>query len=206
MSHIETYTRKGTRAMNEVDAVKTDSQRQQVEHLLSEADPLYFDIWKIGVNVALRISDLLSITMTQARSIDPDTLELKVVESKTGKTRLLTFNPPAMNIINRRIADNPDHVHLFQSVSPKNSRREEPKPINRRSVTRVFERVGQSVTPKVQLGTHSMRKTRGYVMHKAGMRIEEISKALGHSHTAVTMAYIGLDAEAVRRSFLEFEL
>ncbi len=43
-------------------------------------------------------------------------------------------------------------------------------------------------------------------MHQAGMRIEEISKALDHSHTAVTMAYIGLDAEAVRRSFLEFEL
>lgn len=80
------------------------------------------------------------------------------------------------------------------------------KPINRRSVTRVFERVGQSVNPRVKLGTHYMRKTRGYVMHKAGMRIEEISKAPGHSHTAVTMAYIGLDVEAVRRSFLEFEL
>ncbi len=192
--------------MNEVEAVKTANQREQIEHLLLAADQLYFDIWKIGVNVALRISDLLALTMEQARSIDPGTPELKVVESKTGKTRVLTFNTPAMNIIKRRIDDNPEHDYLFQSVSPKNSRRETPKPINRRSVTRVFERVGQTITPKVQLGTHSMRKTRGYVMHKAGMRIEEISKALGHSHTAVTMAYIGLDAAADRRSFLEFEL
>ena len=144
--------------MNEVEAVKTASQREQIEHLLRAADQLYFDIWKIGVNVALRISDLLAITMAQARLIDPDTLELKVVESKTGKTRVLTFNPPAMAIIQRRMADNPDHVYLFQSVSPKNSRREAPKPINRRSVTRVFERVGQTITPKVKLGTHSMRK------------------------------------------------
>ena len=45
---------------------------------------------------------------------------------------------PAMNIIKRRIADNPEHDYLFQSVSPKNSRRQEPKPINRRSVTSVL--------------------------------------------------------------------
>lgn len=51
-----------------------------------------------------------------------------------------------------------------------------------------------------------MRKTRGYTMHKAAMPIEQICRALGHSNPAVTMRYIGLDADTVRRSFLEFEL
>lgn len=193
--------------MNEVEAVKTTGQREQIECLLNNSGRIYHDIWRIGVNVAMRISDLLSLTMQQARDVvDSDSHQLAVIESKTGKRRLITFNAPAMRVIERRLADYPADVWLFQSDSPRNSRREAPKPINRRSVARVFERTGRQLVPRVQLGTHSMRKTRGYALHKAGMPIEEICKSLGHSHTAVTMRYIGLDAETVRRSFVEFEL
>ena len=51
-----------------------------------------------------------------------------------------------------------------------------------------------------------MRKTRGYAMHAAGVRIEEIARMFGHSHPAVTMRYIGLDAATVRRGYEEFVL
>lgn len=143
--------------------------------------------------------------MRDTTTVDADNAQLTVIERKTGKSRLITFNRPAFAVMGRRSVDYPTDHYLFQSGSPKNHRLD-PKPINRRSVGRVFELAGQRVVPRVHLGTHSMRKTRGFALHKAGMRIEAICQSLGYAKTAVTMRYIGLDAETVRRSFTEFEL
>ena len=48
--------------MNQVEAVKTKKQRDQVEVHLQQAGRIYYDIWKLGLNTALRISDLLALT------------------------------------------------------------------------------------------------------------------------------------------------
>ena len=60
--------------MNEVVAVKTAEQRQQVEAHLLDYGQVYLDIWKLGINSFLRISDVLSLTMadTQAKGSSPD--------------------------------------------------------------------------------------------------------------------------------------
>jgi len=192
--------------MQEVEAVKTDEQRQQVEAHLAAQETIYADIWKVGVNTALRISDLLSLTMDDVRRLDVEQPSLQIKEQKTGKHRKVVINQSALFVMQRRLADHPDHAWLFQSDAANRNRREPPKPINRRSVSRVFERVGQKVAPKVALGTHSMRKTRGYAMHKAGRSIESIAKVLNHSSPAVTMRYIGLVQQDIDESYTELEL
>ena len=192
--------------MREVEAVKTGEQRQQVEAHLADQAIIYADIWKVGVNTALRISDLLSLTMGHVRSLDPAQPTLNVIEQKTGKLRKIVVNQTALDVMQRRLADYSDHVWLFQTDAVNRNRREPPKPINRRSVSRVFEQVGQKVAPKVVLGTHSMRKTRGYAMHKAGRSIESIAKVLNHSSPAVTMRYIGLVQQDIDESYMDFEL
>ncbi|MDB4224301.1 tyrosine-type recombinase/integrase [Granulosicoccus sp.] len=192
--------------MREVEAVKTGEQRQQVEAHLAAQRRIYADIWKVGVNTALRISDLLSLTMDHVRALDPEQPALNVVEQKTGKLRKIVVNQTALDAMQRRLADYPDHVWLFQTDAVNRNRRQPPKPINRRSVSRVFERVGLRIAPKVVLGTHSMRKTRGYAMHKAGRSIESIAKVLNHSSPAVTMRYIGLVQQDIDESYTELEL
>ena len=57
--------------MNEVEAVRTPEQRTQLEAQLRDAGQIYYDVWKVGVNLALRISDLLSITMADVKALDP---------------------------------------------------------------------------------------------------------------------------------------
>jgi len=192
--------------MREVEAVKTTAQRQQVEAHLADQDALYADIWKVGVNTALRISDLLSLSMDDVRGLDPKQPALRLKEQKTGKLRKIVVNRSALTVMQRRLADYPDHVWLFQIDAVNRNRREPPKPINRRSVSRVFEKIGQRIAPKVTLGTHSMRKTRGYAMHKAGRSIESIAKVLNHSSPAVTMRYIGLVQQDIDESYTELEL
>ena len=192
--------------MIEVEAVKTSEQRHQVEAHLAAQDTIYLDIWKVGVNTALRISDLLALTMDDVRSLNSEQPALNIIEQKTGKQRKIVINQTALNIMQRRLAESPNHEWLFQSVAANRNRREPPKAINRRSVSRVFERVGQKIAPKVALGTHSMRKTRGYAMHKAGRSIESIAKVLNHSSPAVTMRYIGLVQQDIDESYTELEL
>jgi len=192
--------------MQGVEAVKTGEQRQQVEAHLAAQDRIYCDIWKVGVNTALRISDLLSLTMKDVQALDNDKPTLNIKEQKTGKLRKIVVNESALAVMQRRLNDNPTHIWLFQTEAVNRNRREPPKAINRRSVSRVFERVGQKIALKVALGTHSMRKTRGYAMHKAGRSIESIAKVLNHSSPAVTMRYIGLVQQDIDESYTELEL
>lgn len=158
------------------------------------------------MNTALRISDLLSLSMDHVRALDPVQPALHIIEQKTGKLRKIVVNQTALNVMQRRLVEYPDHVWLFQSEAVNRNRRESPKPVNRRSVSRVFEQAGQRVAPKVTLGTHSMRKTRGYAMHKAGRSIESIAKVLNHSSPAVTMRYIGLVQQDIDESYTALEL
>ena len=191
--------------MNQVEAVKTKEQRIQVEAQLLEAGQLYHDVWKLGVNTALRISDLLQLTMADLLQLDPQAPALELVEIKTGKPRKIVLNATALSIIRRRLADHPKHKYLFQSEAV-NLNRKKAQPINRRSVARVFEKIGLQVAPRVRLGTHSMRKTRGYAMFEAGRSIESICKVLNHSSPAVTMRYIGIEQRDIDQSYVEFEL
>ena len=137
--------------MIEVEAVKTGEQRQQVEAHLAAQGAIYADLWKVGVNTALRISDLLSLTMENVRALDLAQPALKITEQKTGKLRKIVVNQTALDVLQRRLSENSDHLWLFQSEAVNRDRRAPPKPINRRSVSRVFEKVGQRVAPKVAL-------------------------------------------------------
>lgn len=87
-------------SMNQVEAVKTKEQRDQVEaHLQEEAGRIYFDIWKLGLNTALRISDLLSLTMADVKALDAKAPVLELKEKKTGKYRRIVLNKSAFKVL-----------------------------------------------------------------------------------------------------------
>ena len=66
--------------MREVEAVKTTEQRQQVEPHLAAQDAIYLDIRKVGINTALRISDLLTVTMKDVQALDKDKPTLNIIK------------------------------------------------------------------------------------------------------------------------------
>lgn len=184
--------------MNTVEAVKSVGQIAAIEALLKRYgnSDLYSDVWSVGINMALRISDLLSLEFDQ---LEGGVLEIK--EGKTKKARKITISPKVQSIINRRRKANPNDKYLFQSHS--NRAKGSNKPVSRESVARMFQEVGKALD--IKLGTHSMRKTRGYFMFKKGAPIELISKVLNHTSTASTLRYIGIEAEDVQATY-ELEL
>ena len=185
--------------MNEVDAIANKAEIALIgEKLTKHGSQLYSDIWNLGINTALRISDLLRLKMADVRARERVTLS----EQKTGKMREITLNSKARDIIARRVVDHPTDVWLFQSTG--NRAKSAGKPISRETVARKFKEIGEMLG--IHLGTHSMRKSRGAAMYHDGVPIETICKVLNHSSPAVTMRYIGIDRATVAKTYDDYVL
>lgn len=185
-----------------VNPVRKKEDILRVHELLMKHQPeIHADIWQYGVNVAMRISDLVSITQEEAiAAISKGGFNIK--EEKTKKYRTLRLNEKAKIILTKRIDQYPDDVYVFQSQS--NRAKGLQQPIHRISVYRIIREIGKIIN--VDMGTHSMRKTRGCMLYyHGGFTIEEISKMLNHSNPAVTMAYIGITQERINETY-EMEL
>ncbi|PWW39473.1 phage integrase family protein [Idiomarina loihiensis] len=186
--------------MAEVQAVKDLDQVKLIGHLLLKTyGQQIADIWNVGLNLALRISDLLSIRFSD---IQGDRLVLR--ESKTGKVASIKLNDKARTIIERIRSEHPDHTYLFQSYRNRWSINQSPRPLSSRYVNRAISMIGEEVG--LDLGTHSMRKTRGYHLYKNTNDLARVMKMLRHSNEAVTLRYIGITQEDVDRDFVELEI
>ncbi len=182
--------------MNVVDAIKKEDVLV-VQKLLETkfTSRVYADIWSIGCQLALRIGDLLDIKYQDLNILDR---ELKLVEGKTKKHKTIRLNEKAIRVIEERRKLYPGDEFLFQVHSNRCSG----QPVSRVSVSRVFKEVGDIAG--LTLGTHSMRKTRGFAMYKAGVPVAKIAKVLNHSSEAVTLRYIGITAEEVLQTYDDF--
>jgi len=187
--------------MATVQAVKTTAEIHMVEALLRKyrRSSLYGDLWRIGVNMALRISDLLAI---RSEDIDIDNRCYTTIEKKTGKRRSIRLNSTALRFIAKRLQDYPEDIYLFQSDRSRGLGIN--KAISRVEVGKAFREVGYTI--EVRLGTHSMRKSRGWAMYSDGVPIEMIAKVLNHSNPATTMAYLGITDEEIMQTYDDYEL
>ena len=183
--------------MNVVDAIRPEEIGMVTKLLLKHHGQLYADIWKVGLNLSLRISDLLALRYDQ---LDVAGRSLQLIEQKTGKPKALRLNPVALEIIQRRRQAYPGDTWLFQV----HCNRARNKPISRNAVSRALKDVGDTLG--LNLNTHSMRKSRGKALYDAGVPIEKIAKVLNHSDTGVTLRYLGITHAAVMQTYDDFVL
>jgi integrase len=183
--------------MNTVDAVDK-SQIDLIHSLLNNRfGGLYGDIWKIGVNLSLRIGDLLQLKYSD---FNLDDRTLHIIECKTTKKKEIRLNTTALDIIVRRKKAKPNDTWLFQV----HSNRAKNKPISRTSVSRAFKEVGDMLN--LNINTHSMRKSRGMAMFNDGVSIEKIAHVLNHSNTSSTLRYLGITQQDVLQTYDDYQL
>ena len=171
--------------MEKVDAIKNKNEIETIKRLLKkDYGQIYYDIFSVGLNVALRISDLLNIKFSD---IDFDNQKLIIKEKKTKKTRIIKLNDEVLRIIRKRQTEFSNDIYIFTSHARRSSGN---KPITRQSVSRIFKDVGDRLS--LNISTHSLRKTRGYHLYKNDVPIEVICKMFNHSSPKITLAYIGI--------------
>jgi integrase len=186
--------------MAEVQAVKSIDTINLIGHLLEiRFSKQISRVWLFGLNVGLRISDLLSIKFS-----DINNERLIIKESKTGKLANIKLNNKALMILKEIQSEHPMHVFLFQSYRNQQSLNKAPRPLSRRSISKAFYEVGSEV--KIDLGTHSLRKTRGYMLYRQSGDLTKVMRMLRHTSAGVTLRYIGITQEDVDSDFVNLEI
>jgi integrase len=160
--------------------------------------PRDFALFVLGINTALRASDLLKIAVGQIRHLGPgDTLPIR--EQKTGKERRLTLNPAAHGAIAKLLATMPDAADdapLFQS-------RKGGKALTVSTLNNMVKRWCSWCNLTGNYGSHTLRKTFGY-HHRVtfGTDLPTLMKVFGHATQGQTLHYLGIQETEVKDAFM----
>lgn len=147
---------------------------------------------------ALRISDLLSITTKQI-DLALDSGQFKIIEGKTKKIKVITLTPHAIKILDEMRLKYPYEKYLFESRYGGGR-----SAISRKTVWGWMSSVEIDVMKfrrsigrlgKVNLGTHSLRKSGSRLREQNGVSLEEIQQLLNHSKPETTINYLDNDEE-----------
>ena len=158
-------------------------------------------LFTLGINSALRISDLLALTVEDVDGKD----RINVTEAKTGKTKSMPWSPNCISAINEYLTSiDVRSGSLFPS-------RKGGSTITRQHAYKVINdaaRAAGVITEKncVLIGSHSLRKTFAYHAYNNGTSIEVIQKILNHSSSATSLAYIGITKQTVDDVYISLNL
>jgi integrase len=159
-------------------------------------------LFVMGINTALRIGDLLSLSVGDVLDEGGNiVLWLDLKEQKTGKTKRFPLNSAVKNALSdylsqRRCSDRSEPLFPSQKGGA----------LSRSQAWRLLKHAAESIGLE-NIGTHSLRKTFGYqVYKKSGGDLGLVQKLMNHSTSKVTLSYIGINRDAMDDAYLSLNL
>ena len=190
--------------MNIVEPIRDHRKIEAMKKMLhgSKRDTLLF---VMGINTALRVSDLLALSVGDVWGGGKPRNAVKLKEQKSGKIKEFPLNQAIIKALkvylDERFRDNAptSGEPLFISQKGKAA-------LGRRQAWRILSDAGKTIGLE-NIGTHTLRKTFGYhVFQKSGGNLALVQKLLNHSSSGDTLRYIGLDREQMDAVYLELNL
>lgn len=174
-----------------VDPIRDRKDIATIKRLLADK-PRDLALFVVGINTALRVSDLLALTAGQVRPAEKGApFDLEVREIKTGNLRRLTFNRAAVDALKGLLGARAcqDGEKLFQGQRG---------PIGREHVNRLVKGWCRAVNLRGNYGSHTLRKTFGYQQRVSfGVDIPTLMTVYGHSSQKQTLTYLCIQPEEV---------
>lgn len=192
--------------MNFVEPIRDKRKIAQIKNQLrGQARARDLLLFTVGINSALRISDLLQLTvgnfLDNAGALRS---EFALKERKTGKRYVLTINDSIKDAWLFYASTNDDVIQRRDNYVFFNLKTNDPRdPIRREQAWRLIRQLCKDVGLSGEYGTHTLRKTWGYHARLAGVDLATIMRKYNHSRLDITMRYLGITddelAEAARR-------
>ncbi|PWK11474.1 site-specific integrase [Tumebacillus permanentifrigoris] len=151
-------------------------------------------LFVMGINVGLRVSDLLPRTVADVRG----RTHIVIREKKTGKEKRFKINTTMQSIVEEYTEGMADTDLLFPS-------RKGDKPIGREQAYRILNNAAKQCGLE-EVGTHTMRKTFGYHHYQRNKDVALLQKLFGHSAPSITLRYIGIEQDEMDASIDDFSL
>lgn len=180
----------------EVKYLKRGDLKKIREYLKKKNKIQLLGFVNIGVNVALRISDLRDLRFEEVING-----KLVIKEKKTGKRRNIALNSVVLEnleMLKKYYSDmgfSVDSGYIFKSLSPYNRKMMIDSPFTNSGVAKEFNKISLVLDIPYPIGSHSLRKTWGHMAYKKTNDIALIMKALNHSSVDQTLKYIGIEEE-----------
>ncbi len=175
-----------------VQPIRSTKDIENIRKLLSNntRDLLMFCL---GINNGVRCGDLLRLRSGQVKHLKPrETLTIK--EQKTGKENVIMVNKTCHKVLRQYLEETHPHDddYLFRSKKGQN------QPLSVGTVNAMIKDWCESINLKGNYGTHTMRKTFGYIQRvKYGVGWELLCKRFNHSSPSITMRYLGIEDKEV---------
>ena len=181
--------------MNFVEPIRDRKKIAQIKNLL-RGEGRFRDLllFTVGINTALRVSDLLRLQIGHFMD-DRQSLKrhFQIKEQKRGKRHEVFVNTSIREIFKEylaaypNIASNPQHFLFFNTKD-----NDFAEPIGRGQAWKFITAICKQVGLRGNFGTHSLRKTWGYHARLQGVDLALIMYKLNHASIAYTKRYLGI--------------
>lgn len=151
-------------------------------------------LFVVGVNVALRISDLLILKWSDVLDKKKKFKTINIFESKTKKKRNIKINKASQKAL-RELLESLDTYDMEDYIFK--SREGENNHISRIQALHILKTSAKAVGIKENVGTHTLRKTWGYHAWKKGFSPALIMETLNHSNLNMTKRYLGINQDDI---------
>lgn len=161
-------------------------------------------IFVVGINTALRVSDLLALSVSDVFRNGKPADRIEIREQKTGKVKFFPLGRNAQEAIRLYIASRENYTlssPLFPSQKGGGN-----LPLQRMQVWRALNDAAKAVGINDRIGTHTMRKTFGYWAFQENKDITLLQNVLNHDSPATTLRYIGITQDDIDRVYLSLNL
>ena len=169
-----------------------------------------------GIYTGRRIGDILALNVGNVARIDRKGYlrimdRIQIREEKTGKGFAFPVHQRVKGALSKYLKQRREKAPSLGALlleplfrSQKRRKDSEEYRLTKRHALRILNNAARECGISYRVGTHSLRKTFGYVLYNSGNDIALIQKMLNHSSTAYTLSYIGVTQDDIDEAFLGF--
>lgn len=178
--------------MISVDPIREEKKIKALKSYLKGCNKLRnYALVSLGLNTALRISDILKFTWDMVYDFEENEFKEVVYlkEKKTGKYKKIILNNSAIEALElyfKSITIQDPKTYIFKSREGENL------PISRQMAYKIIKDASNDIGIKENIACHSLRKTFGYCSAKKGVPIHVLMELFNHSSERITMRYLGI--------------
>lgn len=192
--------------MSKTDPIRTNEELNEIkEELLKNHRWRDYVLVVLGVNTALRISDLLNLRWKDVYSFQSGKFyqHIYLTERKTKKKNVIMLNSNVIKSL-ELLKENLDTIKEDDFIIK--SRVSENKPIHRSRAYSIIREIAESVGIEGHIACHSLRKTFGYHAWKCGYSPAVIMEIYNHSSLEVTRRYLSINQDDKDQVFMNIKL
>ena len=178
---------KGTKT--KVMPIKRLKDVETIKRMLAN-EPRNYALFVVGINTALKASDLATLTVSEVRHLKPGDM-LNVKGKKHGKKRQITLNKACTKAISKLI-----EAEALHDDDPLFKSRKKGGRLTVQSIHRLVKGWCRAINLSGNFGSHTLRKTFGYHRRVTfGRSLNELKKVFAHNSKRVTMEYLCLQSD-----------